>query len=131
MLIVSKCDLAHLAPVLYVFCGSGNHHADGGTRTAPEQARGDDVRCRGLGLHFRATVGKYPDGRIGELFLSNHRVNSMAGIMASDAAVVASIALQWGVPLDVIRHALMRDGRGKPSGPLGVVLDQLAEEGST
>jgi hypothetical protein len=38
------------------------------------------------------------------------------------------LLLQYGVPLDVIRHALMRDGRGKPSGPLGVVLDQIAGE---
>ena len=66
---------------------------------------------------------------MGEIFLSNHRVNSMAGIMASDAAVVASIALQYGVPIHVIRHALMRDSIGKPSGPLGVVLDRLADEG--
>jgi len=41
-----------------------------------------------LGLHFRVTVGRYSDGRVGEIFLSNTRVNSMAGIMASDAAVV-------------------------------------------
>jgi hypothetical protein len=81
-----------------------------------------------LGLHFRVTVGRYADGRVGEIFLSNTRANSSAGIMASDAAVVASIALQYGVPLDVLRHALMRDARGKPSEPLGVVLDQLSEE---
>jgi hypothetical protein len=80
-------------------------------------------------LRYRATIGRYPDGRIGEIFLTNHKAGSQAGIMASDAAVVASIALQYGVPLDVIRHALMRDSRGKPSGPLGVVLDQLAKEG--
>src|SRR5258708_31549207 len=51
--------------------------------------------------------------------------------MASDAAVVASIALQYSVPLDVIRGALMRDPRGKPSGPLGVVLDRLAVDEGT
>jgi len=77
------------------------------------------------GLHYRATIGRYPDGRIGEIFLTNHKAGSEAGIMASDAAVAASLALQYGTPLDVIRHALMRDPRGKPSGPLGVVLDQL------
>ena len=81
------------------------------------------------GLRFRASVGYYEDGRrVGEVFLSNGRVNSTAGIMASDAAVVASIALQYGVPLDVIRRALMRDPQGRAVGPLGVVLDQLAQE---
>jgi hypothetical protein len=38
---------------------------------------------------------------------------------------VASIALQYGAPLDVIRHALMRDASGQASGPLGVALDLL------
>jgi hypothetical protein len=50
----------------------------------------------------------------------------MAGINACDAAVVASIALQYGVPLEVIRKALMRDARGQASGPLGVALDRVA-----
>ena len=38
-----------------------------------------------------------------EIFLVNHKAGSQAGIMASDAAVVASIALQYGVPPDVNR----------------------------
>jgi phage protein D len=53
----------------------------------------------------------------------------MAGILASDSAVLCSLALQHGVPVDVIRRALMRDPRGNASSPLGVVLDQLAEKG--
>jgi hypothetical protein len=83
------------------------------------------------GLRYRATIGRYADGRLAEIFLVNHTAGSQAGIMASDAAVVASIALQYGVPLDVIRGALMRDPRGKPSGPLGVVLDRLAVDEGT
>ena len=43
--------------------------------------------------------------------------------------MVASIALQFGVPLDVLRHALMRDSQGRPSGPLAAALDRLAEMG--
>ena len=81
------------------------------------------------GLRYRATIGRYADGRLAEIFLANHKAGSQAGIMASDAAVVASIALEYGVPVPVIRHALMRDSRGNPSGALGVVLDRLADEG--
>ena len=80
------------------------------------------------GLRYCATIGRYPDGRIGEIFITNHKAGSEAGIMASDAAVAACLALQYGTPLDVILHALMRDPRGKPSGPLGAVLDLLADE---
>jgi hypothetical protein len=80
------------------------------------------------GLRYTTTIGFYPDGRVGEVFIQNHKQGSQAGLMASDAAVVASIALQHGVPIETLRHALMRDSRGKPSGPLGVVLDELAAE---
>jgi hypothetical protein len=46
---------------------------------------------------------------------------------ARDSAVVASIALQYRVPLEVIRHALMRNRDGSACGPLGAVLDLLHE----
>ena len=77
------------------------------------------------GLRYTVTLGYYPDGRIGEIFLENHKQGSQAGIMASDAAIAASLALQHGVPLDVIRKALMRDGRGAASSPLGAALDKV------
>lgn len=80
------------------------------------------------GLKFTATVGHFSDGNLAEVFIRNHKAGSMAGINACDAAVVCSIALQYGVPLDVIRRALMRDPRGNASGPLGVALDVLADD---
>jgi hypothetical protein len=97
----------------------------------PNRREAETFDVEAGGLRYRATIGRYDDGRLAEIFLVNHKAGSQAGIMASDAAVVASIALQYGVPLDVIRHALMRDSRGKPSGPLGVVLDRLVDEGTT
>jgi hypothetical protein len=48
------------------------------------------------GLRFTTTIGRYQDGRIGEIFITNHKAGSQAGIMASDSAVAASIALQYG-----------------------------------
>jgi ribonucleoside-diphosphate reductase alpha chain len=104
-------------------------------RGAARERLSDRRECEGLdvealGLRFYASIGRYPDGRIAEIFLTNHKAGSMAGILASDSAVLCSLALQYGAPLDVIRKALMRDPQGKASSPLGVVLDQLAEEGA-
>jgi len=79
------------------------------------------------GLRFTCSVGRYDDGSLAEVFLQNHKCTSMAGINAQDAAVVCSLALQHGVPLDVIRRALMRDGSGRASGPLATALDLLAD----
>jgi hypothetical protein len=36
--------------------------------------------------------------------------------------------LQYGTPVDVIRHALTRNGDGSASGALGTMLDLLASE---
>jgi hypothetical protein len=78
-------------------------------------------------LRYTATVGFYSDGRLGEIFLSNHRADSHADACAKDSAILASVALQFGVPLDVLRRALLRDQRGNASTPIGVALDLLAE----
>jgi hypothetical protein len=42
-----------------------------------------------------------------------------------DAAVVCSPALQYGVPLETIRRALMHDARSKASSRRGTALDIL------
>ena len=75
---------------------------------------------------YRVTVSRFDDGRLAELFISNNKSGSDSDIAARDSAVVCSIALQHGVPVDVIRKALMRDSQGRPNGPLGAALDMLA-----
>jgi hypothetical protein len=82
------------------------------------------------GLHYTATIGRFPDGRIGEIFLNNHKSNSAADANARDSAIVCSLALQHGVELEIIRRALLRDSRGKASTPLGAALDLIAESAS-
>jgi ribonucleoside-diphosphate reductase alpha chain len=75
------------------------------------------------GLNYTASVGRFSDGRLAEMFISNTKAGSHSDAGAKDAAVVASIALQHGIPLDVIRHALLHDSRGVASSPLGAALD--------
>jgi ribonucleoside-diphosphate reductase alpha chain len=78
------------------------------------------------GLRYTCSLGRFPNGRVGEVFLSNHKSNSAADVNARDAAIVTSIALQFGADLETIRRALCRDSQGRASGPLGVALDLLA-----
>jgi hypothetical protein len=78
-------------------------------------------------LDYVCTVGRFPDGRLAEIFLTNSKAGSHSDAAAKDSAVVASLALQFGVPLETIRHALFRDPRGIASSPLGVALDIIAE----
>jgi hypothetical protein len=78
------------------------------------------------GLFYCCTVSRYPNGTLGEIFISNAKVNSHSDAAAKDSAVVASLALQHGVPLETIRRALLRDARGVASSPLGAALDLLS-----
>jgi hypothetical protein len=77
-------------------------------------------------LHYAATISRYADGRLAEIFLSNCKAGSHSDAAAKDSGVVCSIALQHGVPVDAIRHALLRDAQGKASSPLGAALDIIA-----
>src|SRR5258705_8566781 len=78
------------------------------------------------GLAYTASIGRFADGRIAEIFLTNHKAGSAADTNARDAAVVCSIALQFGVPLETIHPALMRDGHGRAGGPPGAALATIA-----
>jgi hypothetical protein len=79
------------------------------------------------GLAYTATASWFYDGRLAELFLNNHKINSAADVNARDAAIILSIALQHGADVEMIRHALCRDSHGRASGVLGAALDHLAE----
>jgi hypothetical protein len=83
-----------------------------------------DFECNGLS--YTASIGRFPDGRLAEIFLSNSKAGSHSDAAAKDSAVVASIALQHGVLIETIRKALLRDAQGRASSPLGVALDLLA-----
>ena len=99
------------------------------TRTRlPNRRSAETFEITAGGLNYRATMGRSDTGAIAEIFINNHKVGSQADTAAKDSAVVCSIALQYGVPLEVIRKALMRDSQGRPNGPLGVALDTLAAD---
>jgi hypothetical protein len=80
-------------------------------------------------LKFTITVGRFADGRLAEIFAVNHRASSAAGIMASDGAIAASLALQFDYPVEVLRKAMSRDGQGRATSPIGVALDLISEMG--
>ena len=99
-------------------------------RTLPKRRATETIDQRFWNQLFTVTVGFYPDGRPGEVFIDGGKSGADLAQIARDAAVVTSLALQHGVPLDVIRHALMRDEQGRASGPLGMALDVLAATNS-
>jgi hypothetical protein len=82
------------------------------------------------GLKYTATIDRHSDGQIAEIFLQNHKPGSQSDANARDAAIAASLALQFGCPLEVLQRALLRDVHGRPSTPLGCALDIVLDGGA-
>ncbi len=70
-------------------------------------------------------ISHFADERSPKFFSTTARSAGTTDAAARDCAVVCSLALQHGVPLQTIRHALLRDEYGAASFPLGVALDLL------
>jgi hypothetical protein len=80
------------------------------------------------GLRYIVSVGKFADGSLAEVFITNGKAGSDSDTAARDSAIVCSLALQFGADIETIRKALCRDSQGRPSGPLGAALDIIARE---
>ncbi len=91
----------------------------------PNKRRAETIAFERDGSRYQMTVGYFPDGGVGEIFLNADRADSLLDVMMSDAAILASLALQYGCPLDALVHALKRDARGISASPIGAALDQI------
>jgi hypothetical protein len=98
-------------------------------RRLPNRRPSETFELEAQGLKYTCTFSRLTDGRISELFLSNHKTNSSADVNARDAAITFSIAVQHGADPQIICRALCRDGNGRASGPLGAALDQILGAG--
>jgi hypothetical protein len=78
---------------------------------------------------FRVSVGYFephpPFVTPAEVFICAPKAGSEHEATARDGAVLLSIALQYGVPLEVMRGALTRSGNGAPASVIGAVVDLL------
>jgi hypothetical protein len=121
-----KLIVAQVWPALRLG-GSGRRWAMNARLRLPNRRASLTFTFECNGLRYLGTISRFSDGRLAEIFISNAKTGSHSDSAAKDSAVVCSIALQHGVPIDVIRHALLRDSHGRPSSPLGAALDVVVE----
>jgi len=86
-----------------------------------------DLPFGGLAKSHMVTIGFYNDGTPGEVFINGGKSGEQVEAIARDGAVLLSMALQYGVPLDTVRHAITRDAQGAPSSIIGAVVDKLSQ----
>ena len=87
-----------------------------------------EMEFGGLTKGHTVTVGFYRDGSVGEVFISGGKSGEQVEAIARDGAVLLSMALQFGVPLDTIKHSLTRDSFDQPLSIIGVVVDRLLRD---
>jgi ribonucleoside-diphosphate reductase alpha chain len=71
------------------------------------------------GFKLLVGVGRYSDGRLGELFIDTAKDGTTLGTVLRDSAILVSLALQAGIDAGAIRASMA------PSGPIAAVLDKI------
>ena len=77
---------------------------------------------------FTALLGYDERNTLREVFLRAGKVGSDVNISMLEAAIAVSFALQWGCPADAMRSAMPRRTDGSPEGPIGTLLNLIAEQ---
>ena len=81
---------------------------------------------RDTALGYAISYGAFDGRRVAEIFIAANKASSDSEAVARDAAIVVSIALQYGAGLDTLRAAITRDGAGNPLSVIGHALDLVA-----
>lgn len=61
----------------------------------PNRRRSETFGFEINGMRYTMTISRFGDGRVAELFLSNHKAGSQADANAKDAAIILSFAPIW------------------------------------
>jgi hypothetical protein len=100
-------------------------------RTLPQRRAAEVFNLNHAGQQYAVSFGCWPDDPSpAEVFIHGAKVGSDIEGLARDGAVIISIALQYGVPLEALAGAITRNPNGSPMTVVGAVLDQLNKESS-
>lgn len=86
-----------------------------------------EIDYGGLARSHTISVGFYEDGKLGEVFINGGKSGEVVEAIARDGAVLLSMALQSGVPIETIKHAITRNSQDEPASIIGAVVDRLSE----
>jgi hypothetical protein len=80
------------------------------------------------GCHYILTLSRFPTGDVAEIFVCPGRPGSDAAADANDAAIVISLSVQHGMPLEALRRSISRIEGNEAASTAGAVPDILAAE---
>ncbi|MGF3025573.1 hypothetical protein ACQVP2_22445 [Methylobacterium aquaticum] len=79
------------------------------------------------GTSYTIGLGRYPDGRLAEVFVDCHKLASSLTDDARDVGIALSIQLQHGVPLAALAGAVARRPDGAPCGLTGGLVEAIMQ----
>lgn len=92
----------------------------------PHRREHEVIEFEHAGIRYTAGVGRYGyGGRVAEVFLDAGKAGTAIATHARDGAVILSLLLQHGCPLEIIRKAVTRLPDGSAAGPFGTLLDLI------
>lgn len=95
----------------------------------PDRRQSETKLLWHTGKKWLLSISRYDDGRPAEVFVMPPNEGGVGtsdiAAAARDACVVISIALQYGVPLGVLRDAVTRFDDKRPCSIAGRILDEI------
>lgn len=92
----------------------------------PNRRPSENISFECRNQSYVATLGFYPDGRLGEIFLRAGKVGTDLNVSTIETAIAVSFALQHGCDLNTMREAMPRSADGRAEGAVGKLLDIIA-----
>jgi hypothetical protein len=96
----------------------------------PNRRAAETVNLDYDGARFMVTIGFYPDGRPGEVFVHGARSGSGMDALLADACVVVSCLIQHGVVPTELGASMGRFSNAVPASVIGAVVDLVATAGA-
>ena len=94
----------------------------------PDRRLAETLALEFASLRYTITIGRFPDGRLGEIFIANHKRGNAVDVAVRDAGILISLLLQHGCAAETIAGAISRNSDGTATGVIGAVLDLVAGE---
>jgi hypothetical protein len=94
----------------------------------PNRRAGETFEFDHLGIRYTACIGRYGHGPVGEVFLNASKSGTAIETHARDGAVILSLLLQHGCPVETVRKTVTRNPDGSAAGPFGALLDLIVDK---
>ena len=92
----------------------------------PDRRQAETVDLWHGGRRYHLTIGEYPDGSPGEVFVHGATPGSDTDLLGDDIGVLISRLLQYGDNPASLAAGVGRLGNGTPASIIGAVADALA-----